>query len=188
MSTHKISVKLYRNQGHDVAPETWFQPFNTWISAHDGADVMLDVADYSHVPAGPVSILLGHQYDISIDDSDHKRGLLYNRKFPQADNFADQLSAAIRSACETCQRLQAEGDNVSFRGNEIRLILNDRLNSPNTSDTLNAIQDDLNSLLSKLYEGADVAIERREDPKQRFTLDIQTDGDWPVEKLLENLS
>jgi len=188
MSTHKISVKLYLDQGHDIAPETWFQTFNTWISAHDGDDILLDVADYSHVPAGPVTLLLGHQYDISIDDTDQKRGLLYNRKQPQGDNFAEQLSSAIRSACETCQRLQTEEDNVSFRGNEIRVILNDRLNAPNTADTLNAIRKDLNVLLNQLYEGADVAVERREGTKQRFTLDICTDGNWPVEKLIENLS
>ena len=190
MSTHKISVKLYLEQGQDIAPETWFKTFNAWISAHDGADVLLDVADYSHVPSGPVTILLGHQYDISIDDSDQKRGLLYNRKQPNGDGFSQQLSASIRATCETCQRLQQEEglEDVSFRGNEMRLILNDRLNAPNTSDTRDAINEDLNGLLNQLYSGADVVIEQREDATQRFTLDIRAEGDWPIEKLLENLS
>ncbi|MDP6037690.1 MAG: hypothetical protein QGG64_04005 [Candidatus Latescibacteria bacterium] len=188
MPTHKISVKLYLDQGQNIAPDTWFKTFNTWISAHHGSDVLIDVADYSHVPAGPVTLLLGHQYDISIDDSDDKRGLLYNRKQPGGDHFAQQLSSAVRAACETCQRLEAEDAiDASFRGNEIRIILNDRLNAPNTQDTLNAIQNDLNTLLSKLYGGADVAVVRREDEKQRFTLDMRTEGDWPIEKLLENL-
>lgn len=189
MPTHKISVKFYLDRGQDIAPETWFKTFNTWISAHNGPDVLLDVADYSHVPAGPVTLLLGHQYDISIDDSDEKRGLLYNRKQPDSDNFAQNLSSAIRAACETCQQLEAEDSvDVTFRGNGLRLILNDRLNTPNTQDTLNAIRDDLNSLLSVLYGGADVAVVRREDEKQRFTLDVQARGDWPIDKLLENLS
>ena len=190
MPTHKISVKLYLEQGQDIAPETWFKTFNTWISAHNGSDVLLDVADYSHVPAGPVTILLGHQYDISVDDADQKRGLLYNRKQPNGDDFSQQLSASIRAACETCQRFQAEEglEGASFRGNEIRLILNDRLNAPNTAETLNGIQKDLDALLNQLYDGANVTIEQREDAKQRFTLDIRAEGDWPVEKLLENLS
>ena len=188
MPTHKISVKFYLDQGQNIAPETWFKTFNTWISAHHGSDVLIDVADYSHVPAGPVTLLLGHQYDISIDDSDKKRGLLYNRKQPEGDNFAQSLSSAIRAACETCQRLEAEDSvNVTFRGNELRLILNDRLNAPNTEGTLSAIQEDLNNLLSRLYKGANVAIQRREDKKQRFTLDVQAEGEWPVTKLLENL-
>ena len=187
MPTHKMSVKLYLDQGHNIAPETWFQTFNNWISAHNGSDVLLDVADYSHVPHGPVTLLIGHEYDISIDDTDAKRGLLYNRKQPNGGNFAQQLSSAIRAACAICQRLETE-EAVAFRGNELRLILNDRLNAPNTENTHNAIKDDLQALLHQLYNGSAVIAERRKDTGQRFTLDIRTEGDWPVEKLLENLS
>ncbi len=187
MPTHKISVKLYLDQGRDIAPEIWFKIFNNWISAHDGADVLLDVADYSHVPNGPVTLLIGHEYDLSIDDTDAKRGLLYNRKQPGGDGFAQQLSAAVRATCETCRRLEAEED-VVFRGNELRIILNDRLNAPNTAGTHAAIQDDLQALLRQLYGGAEVAVARREDARQRFTLDLRAEGDWPIETLLKNLS
>ena len=187
MPTHKISIKFYLDQGHNIAPETWFKTFNNWISAHNGSDVLLDVADYSHVPNGPVTLLLGHEYDISIDDTDAKRGLLYNRKQPNGGAFAQQLSSAVRAACETCRRLETE-EAVAFRGNELRLILNDRLNAPNTENTHNAIKDDLQALLHQLYNGSEVLAERRKDTGQRFTLDIRAEGDWSVAKLLENLS
>ena len=75
-----------------------------------------------------------------------------------------------------------------FRGNELRLILNDRLNAPNTENTHNAIKDDLQAFLHQLYNGSEVAAERRKDVKQRFTLDIRAEGDWSVAKLIENLS
>jgi hypothetical protein len=187
MPTHKISVKFYLDHGHNIAPETWFKTFNNWISAHNGSDVLLDVADYSHVPNGPVTLLLGHEYDISIDDTDAKRGLLYNRKQPNGGGFAQQLSAAVRAACETCRRLEVE-EAVVFQGNELRLILNDRLNAPNTKNTHNAINDDLQAFLHQLYDGSEVIAKRRKDTRQRFTLDIRAEGDWPVAKLLENLS
>ena len=187
MPTHKISVKLYLDRGREIAPEIWFKIFNAWISAHDGSDVLLDVADYSHVPDGPVTLLIGHEYDISIDDTDAKRGLLYNRKRPGGDGFAQQLGAAVRATCETCRRLEAEED-VVFRGDELRIVLNDRLNAPNTETTHEAIRDDLNALLHRLYNGAEVAVARRTDAKQRFTLDMRAEGDWPIETLLDNLS
>ena len=187
MPTHKISVKLYLDRGREIAPEIWFKIFNAWISAHDGSDVLLDVADYSHVPEGPVTLLIGHEYDISIDDTDAKRGLLYNRKRPGGDGFAQQLGAAVRATCETCRRLEAEGD-VVFRGDELRIVLNDRLNAPNAETTHEAIRDDLNALLHRLYNGAEVAVARRTDAKQRFTLDMRAEGDWPIETLLDNLS
>ena len=186
MPTHKISVKFYLDQGHNIEPETWFKTFNNWISAHNGADVLLDVADYSHVPNGPVTLLLGHEYDISIDDTDAKRGLLYNRKQPNGGSFAQQLSSAVRATCETCRRLETE-EAVAFRGNELRLILNDRLKTPNNENTHNAIKDDLQALLQQLYNGSEVIVERRKDTRQRFTLDIRAEGDWPIAELLENL-
>ena len=187
MPTHKISVKLYFDRGQEIAPEIWFKIFNNWISAHDGADVLLDVADYSHVPNGPVTLLIGHEYDISIDDTDAKRGLLYNRKRPGGDGFAQQLAVAVRATCETCRRLEAEED-VVFRGDELRIILNDRLDAPNTEATHEAIQGDLDALSRQLYNGAEVAVARRTDAKQRFTLDLRAEGDWPIETLLKNLA
>ena len=190
MDTGKISVKLYMEKGHDVDPEEWFKTFNTWISTHQGPDVLIDVADYSHVPAGPVTLLVGHEYDISIDDSDEQRGLLYNRKRLAEGDFAQRLTDTLRNACKTCKRIETHpelGDQVSFRANEVRLVLNDRLNAPNTEETLNAIQDDLNALLNKLYDGADVTVSRRENPDLRFTLDIKADGEWSVDKLLASL-
>ena len=187
MPTHKISVKLYFDQGQEIAPEIWFKIFNNWISAHDGSAVLLDVADYSHVPNGPVTLLIGHEYDISIDDTDAKRGLLYNRKQPGGDGFAQQLAAVVRATCETCRRLEAE-EGVVFRGNDLRIILNDRLNAANTDATHEAIQGDLNALSRRLYNGAKVAVLRRTGAKQRFTLDLHAEGDWPIETLLKNLS
>lgn len=190
MNTHKISVKFYIEKGHDIAPETWFRTFNTWISAHEGPDVLIDVADYSHVPNGPVTLLVGHQYDISIDDADGQRGLLYNRKQPTGGDFAQHLAAVIRYAGETCHRIESDpvfGDQVAFKGGELRLVLNDRLNAPNAEETLADIQEDLNGVLNRLYAGAAVTVNRREDPKARFTLDIRAEGDWPIDKVRENL-
>lgn len=190
MDTHKISVKFYMDKGQDVASETWFKTFNKWISANEGPDVLIDVADYSHVKNGPVTLLVGHQYDISIDDADGKRGLLFNRKQPVDGDFGARLSAAVKQACELCQRIETDADvggQVAFRGNAVCVALNDRLNAPNTEETLQAIQADLDAVLSKLYGDAKVSISRREDPKARLTLDVQADGDWSVEQLLENL-
>jgi hypothetical protein len=190
MNTHKVSVKLYLDKGQDVAPETWFRIFNAWISNHQGTDVLIDVADYSHVPAGPVALLVGHEYDICIDDSDQKRGLLYRRKQPVDGGFGSQLEAAIRSTCEICRRLETDtelGNQVVFCANDMRIVLNDRLNAPNSEETLNAIRADVNALLNRLYAGAAVVAHRRENARERFTLDVSANGHWTVESLLKNL-
>ena len=190
MNTHKINVKLYLDKGHDIAPETWFKVFNTWISANEGPEVLVDVADYSHVHAGPVTLLVGHECDVSIDDADEKRGLVYNRKKPSAGDFATCLKAAVRAVCETCRRIETDpelGNQVAFRGGDMRIVLNDRLNAPNTDDTLKAIRKDLDVLLNQLYAGSVVGVSRRESPKERFALDIRASGTWRVSDVLKNL-
>ena len=190
MSTHKIAVKFYMDKGQDVAPAVWFKTFNKWISANEGPDVLIDVADYSHVKNGPVTLLVGHEYDISIDDADGKRGVLFSRKRSGEGTFAEHLSSVVKQACEAGRRVETDGDvgdQVAFRGNEVCIILNDRLNAPNSEETLQAIQADLDALLAKLYDGADVSVSRRDDAKARLTLDVQAKGDWSVDQLLANI-
>ena len=41
-----------------------------------------DVADYSHMHAGPGIVLVANDANVSIDESDDRRGLLYSRKSP----------------------------------------------------------------------------------------------------------
>lgn len=187
MDTHKIAVKFYFDKGQDVTPEAWFKTFNTWISANEGPDVLIDVVDYHHVKNGPSTMLIGHEYDIVIDDSDGKRGLLYNRKRAvDGDDFGQRLATVVKQACEACKRVETDTD-VAFRGSEVRVVINDRLNAPNTAETLAAIQADLDAVLQKLYGDATVSVSRREDPKVRLTLDVKADGNWSVDQLLSNL-
>jgi hypothetical protein len=190
MNTHKIAVKFYMDKGQDIAPETWFKTFNKWISANTGPDVLIDVVDYSHVKNGPVTLLVGHEYDISIDDADGKRGVLFSRKRADAGDFVQHLSTAVKQACEMSRRIETDGDvgdQVVFRGNEVCLILNDRLQTPNADETVQALQADLDAVLGKLYGDAKVSVARRDNAKARLTLDVQAEGNWTADQLLANL-
>jgi len=190
MSTHKIAVKFYMDKGQDIAPETWFKTFNKWISANAGPDVLIDVVDYRHVKNGPVTLLVGHEYDVSIDDADGKRGVLFSRKRSGEDDFAGHLSAAIKQACEMCRRIETDGDvgdQVAFGGQKVCLIFNDRLNAPNSEETLQAIQADVDAVLGRVYGDANVSVSRRDDAKARLTLDVQAEGSWTAEQLIANL-
>ena len=48
MNVYRIQIKFYLESGQDIAPETWFRVFNTWIPVTTD-EVLVDVADYSHV-------------------------------------------------------------------------------------------------------------------------------------------
>ena len=189
MDTHRISLKFYLKDGRDIEPETWFRTFNTWIPTTTD-EVLVDVADYSHVHKGPVTLLVGHDANYSIDNTDGELGLLYDRKQPLDGALSDQLRTIFLRALNASRRLEEDpsiGDLVSFRGDETLLVLNDRLHAPNTEETLAALTPDLKSLLVTLYAGADFRFQHNPDPKQRFTLNIRAEGDWDTAALLKNL-
>ncbi len=189
MDTHRINLKFYLKNGRDIEPETWFRTFNTWIPITTD-EVLVDVADYSHVHKGPVTLLVGHDANYSIDNTDGELGLLYDRKQPLDGAPSEQLRTAFLGALKACRRLESDlsiGDRVTFRGDEVLIVLNDRLHAPNTEETLADLMPDLRDLLADLYAGADFHFQRNPDPKQRFTLSIRAEGDWDTAALLKNL-
>jgi hypothetical protein len=189
MNAFRIQIKFYLETGQDVAPETWFRVFNTWIP-ETRDEVLVDVADYSHVHRGPVTLLVGHAANYSIDRTDGKTGLLYDRKQPSSGNFADRLRKAFVSALTACQKLEQDSilsGSAKFRTDEVLIALNDRLLAPNSEETHAAVRADLNRVLKKLFDGADIAIERDSNPRQRFTLKINSGSRESVADLLRHL-
>jgi len=80
-----------------------------------------------------------------------------------------------------------EDVNVKFDGSRAQLALNDRLSAPNTSETMEAVRDDLEKVINKLYSGAKFSIEKGLEERNRLTININVEGSWSVGKLLENL-
>jgi hypothetical protein len=189
MDVQKISLKLYADNGEDISPESWRRALNAWIQ-REPKEVLVDVADYSHLHRGPVAVLAGHHASYAIDGSDGKLGLLYSRKQPLPGDFSGRLATAYRVLLEGCRRLERDssiGHRVSFRADRSVLILNDRLLAPNAEDTYRAVLPHLDELLRTLYAGSPFTVSRDPDPKRRFTLEIAAQGEWKVADLLGNI-
>src|SRR6266853_4303942 len=82
--------------------------FHDWIQGQVFSDLLLDIADYRHVPAGPGVVLIGQAGDYSVDNTDNRWGLRYNRKAELDGSNLDRLRQAARAALIACQRLEAE--------------------------------------------------------------------------------
>lgn len=67
------------------------------------AGLLLDVADYRHVPDGPGVLLVGHDVDHGVDD----RGLVVTRK-RSTDDAATQLQDALRAVLAAADVLDAD--------------------------------------------------------------------------------
>src|SRR5262245_14001029 len=128
MQLPKINVKVFTDVPNKVPLTDFIDVFHGWIQATDG--VYLDVADYSHMQAGPGIVLVADDANVSIDETDNRRGLLYSQKRKLGGSNLEKLSAVLRSALENCQRLEQEptlSDKLRFAGNQVQILVNDRM-------------------------------------------------------------
>ena len=63
----KIDVKIFASQGQDIDPYEFVPVLQRWIQEHLVPGVLIDVADYSHMHNGAGVILVGHEYNLSVD-------------------------------------------------------------------------------------------------------------------------
>mgnify|MGYP001256705313 CR=1 FL=1 len=189
MELQKINVKVFTAEPNQVPLTDFIDIFHAWIQATDG--VYHDVADYSHMRAGPGIVLVAGDANVSIDETGNRRGLLYSQKSKLGGSNLEKLSTVLRSALETCQRLEEEpalDGKLRFAGNEVEIVVNDRLIAPNTEETFDEIRPDVDFLARRLYATTNFTLVRnQEDPRVRLKVNLSTPLSFETKTLLKNL-
>jgi len=75
---HRIKIKYFVQEPENVDLPAFVPLFHRWIQNQSGDDLLIDVADYKHVPNGPGVLLMGHQADYALDMSQGRPGLIYS--------------------------------------------------------------------------------------------------------------
>jgi hypothetical protein len=189
MELRKINVKVFTAQPNQVPLANFIDIFHSWIQATDG--VYHDVADYSHMQAGPGIVLVAADANVSIDETGNRRGLLYSQKSKLGGSNLEKLSTVLRFALESCQRLEDEpalAGKLRFAGNELEIVVNDRLLAPNSEEAFEEIRPDVDFLARRLYGTTNFTLLRaRQDPRQRLNVTIRTPLSFETKTLLNNL-
>ncbi len=179
---HKIGIKFFNKSGTDVPLEDFIPVFHHWIQNNSLDDLLIDVADYSHVPAGPGTMLIAHEGNYAVDETGNRRGFLYYSKHEVAgDTLAERLAAICRKNLAACKLLE-ESDEVddSFKLDygRIEILSNDRLNGPNDDQTWADFEPALKEFLGRLFPDISYEVERdTSDPRERFRVYITLDSD-----------
>ncbi len=190
MELQHVNVKLLVQNSGEVDLEPLVPIFHNWIQSQVSEELLLDVADYRHVPEGPGVVLIGHQANYSVDNTDNRLGVRYNRKAALDGSNQDRLSQATRSALAACQRLESEPGltgRLRYNGQELELFINDRLLAPNGDATREAIEPELRAFLQKLFAGSEYALRFNSDPRRLFSVFIRASQVFSVSDLLKNL-
>lgn len=185
-----VNVKLILQNHADADLEPLIPVFHQWIQDQPPGELLLDIADYQHVPAGPGVVLIGHEGDYSVDNTDNRLGVRYNRKAPLDGSNEDRLKQAARAALTACRRLEEEprlGGKLRFGGQEIEIFINDRLLAPNSDATREAADSEFRAFARKLFRGTDYSVTYESDPRKLFKVFLKSAQPFSVAALLESL-
>lgn len=172
---HHINIKIIGGTPGDIRVADAIPVFHRWIQERKLPELLIDVADYSHVPAGPGVLLIGHEANYSLDLTRNRLGLLYSRKAIAEGSSREQLAEALDHAGQACRMLESEPEflgKLHFSGDELELTLNDRLLYPNTVETFEALEPELRSFFHDHFAGAPFLMTRAEDPRERFRVNV----------------
>ena len=159
--------------------------FHRWIQDSVCEELLIDVADYRHVPGGPGVLLVAHEANYSLDSL----GLLYNRKAVVEGATQDKLLQAFFAALEACRRLEeAFPGKLRFDGGRCEVIVNDRMLAPNTGETWQALRPELESFFDGLFGRGAYTLEHAGEPRERFRAVIRASSLVPVSSLLEQVA
>lgn len=190
MQAHKLQVKIFAVPSTGPAPslETFIPVLHRWIKDHVVRELMIDVANYAHVPRGPGVVLIGHGSDTFIDETEGRRGVMHSRK-REAPAPEERLGDAFRRALHAAMLLETEpalAGTVRFSPNEFLFRINDRLLAPNTDQAFASMKAELDALGARMFEGP-YELGRVGDAKSLFSVKLVSPAPTTLATLLSRL-
>jgi hypothetical protein len=186
-----VNVKLLLANPERVALESLVPIFHTWIQDQGCEELLLDVADYSHVHAGPGVVLIGHEANYSVDNTDNRLGVRYNRKAVVEGNNQDRLAQATRAALSACKRLEEDprlNGSFRFNGQELDLFVNDRLLVPNSDACREALSSELQTFSNQLFGEGRFTLSYTDNSRRLFSVSVRSSNQHDTAALLNRVA
>jgi hypothetical protein len=186
MDPQKLQLKIFATpeSARTAPPEALIPIFHRWIKEHVLPELLIDVANYGHVPEGPGVVLIGHGSDYFMDEGEGRLGLLHNRKragFGPADRLAD-LARRTLNAASLLERDPALEGKLRFATSELLFRINDR-RAPNNGATFATVRPELEALAKRLFETS-FELTRIGGPKELFAVRVTSTASPPLATLL----
>jgi len=186
----QVNVKLLASKGPGVDLEPLIPIFHGWIRDRVFEELLLDIADYRHVPEGPGVMVIGHQANYSVDNTDGRLGVRYNRKAALDGTNQDRLKQAARAALAAFQRLETAETlkgKLRFGGHDVEVFINDRALAPNGQATRAASQPEIDAFFRKLFGSAEYTLTYEIEPRRLFGVRAKSNKTFTLAELLANL-
>ncbi len=176
------------DHGRDLDPI--IPVFHSWIQGQVFPELLLDVADYRHVQAGPGVLIIGHEADYSLDDTDNRLGVRYNRKAILAGTNQQRLAQAALAALTATKQIEEDtrvNGKLNFNGSDVEIFINDRLLAPNTDTNRAALNGEFQTFSNRLFGGSGYSLMFDDDPRRLLAVSLKAARSFTVGELIENL-
>lgn len=181
MDLQRFAIKIFAHEPYTVEQDTFIEVFHGWIRDRALADdlVLVDVADYRHVPEGPGVMLISHEINFAMDEAGGRFGLYAQRKQPQEGNLAGRLAGLVRDTARFGSLLEEDwrvAGKLTLDPSRIEFYANDRLVAPNSDEAWKDLEPVLTDAARSLF-GDDADVERvSTDPRNRLQATLRTSG------------
>jgi hypothetical protein len=188
---HKFGIKLFAVDAKRFDILKLIPMYHRWIQQKALEDLLIDVADYSHVPAGPGVMLIAHEGNYALDETGHERGVVYYSKHTLTGELPERFAHVARKTLKATQLMMGDAElngELKVPGNDLQFFANDRLVAPNTDAAYAELEPALKRFLDRLYAGASYTLVRESDPKERLSVRVRTARPADLETLLARLN
>lgn len=172
MNATKVQVKIYSENLQVEDAEQFVPVFHRWIRDSVLDEMVIDVADYTHVPEGPGVVLVGHGSDYYVDVADNRPGLLYSRKRALPEGV-DLVEDGLRRALNATRLLGEEASLATkpvFSTRELLIRIPDRLHMQNDEESFARVRDNVAAALERVLPGQKFELTREGDRREPLTL------------------
>jgi hypothetical protein len=186
MDAQKLQLKIFvaPESARTLEPDAFIPVFHRWIKEHALPELLVDVANYVHVPEGPGVVLIGHGSDYFMDQGEGRLGLLHNRKRsgPAPSERLADLARRTLHAASLLERDPSLSGKLRFSTNELLFRVNDRL-TPSSDASFAASRPELEALARQIFE-APVELTRAGGPRDLFAVRMTSRTSTPLATLL----
>lgn len=170
-----VRVKIFTQESAPIDLDEAIPIFHRWIQDKVCPELLIDVADYRHVPSGPGVMLIGHEANYSLDMTKNRLGLLYSRK--QAGGGAQEnLQQAFDAAVTACRKLEQEpafAGKLKFNLRDCEFSINDRLLAPNQDDTWVSLKPEFDRFFAGVWGAGNYAMEHAGESRELFRVAVK---------------
>ncbi|MFT7621707.1 MAG: hypothetical protein ACI9WU_000872 [Myxococcota bacterium] len=190
MDVQQLSVKLFAAAGAPLDQEELIPIFHRWIrESRLGDKLLIDVADYRHVPDGPGVMIVADHAHYGLDEGiGGGTGFLFSHRRDAIGDAAPKLADALSELLTAAEALEGEPSlkGFAFDTSRIQVRVASRRVAANTAEDFAKLAPTVTSAAQKLY-GGEVTVTQGGLPRDPLTLEVSGPAGLSLAALRANL-